>query len=93
MKTKIETKLKRLSKEQRVGLHERASYGEALRLWELAAVSGYSYKTVLKWKREGLPMLDGKINKAEALKWRAEFVKANPLPETEVSRLIPASLR
>jgi hypothetical protein len=71
--------------------------GMALRLKELALATGYSYSTVLKWKRDGLPLVDGRITASDALAWRKEFVAADRERAAEDARLIesqiPAVLR
>jgi hypothetical protein len=93
---KIETKIKLMTKKQRLDLHERADLGEALLLWELAVVTGYTYLKVLEWNRDGLPLMDGKIPKRDAIAWRKKDLakkKNEGVPESDVSHLVPAVLR
>lgn len=60
---------KQLTEEQ---IHEKAARGLALTLTELAVATGYGYSTVRAWKPQGLPLVGGKITKAEALEWRRD---------------------
>ncbi len=69
-------KLARLTDDQRAAIHRRSEAGEALFLWELTVVSGYSYSTLQKWRREGLPLVDGKLPWKEAWEWRKAYVRA-----------------
>ncbi len=48
----------------------KAQLGAALNLRELAVALGYSYPIMRKWRRDGMPMMDGKITRAEAWTWR-----------------------
>ena len=68
------TRVRNLSAEEKAAIHLRANAGEALYLWELAVVLGYSYAVLLKWKRDGLPLVDRKLPKSEAWAWRKDFV-------------------
>lgn len=92
---KAELKIKTLSRKGRLLLHERADLGEALFLWELAVVTGYSYEKISEWRRDGLPLVDGKITKTEAVEWRKAFVRSAPsqLREDSIEHLVPAILR
>lgn len=49
---------------------QKAQAGMALNLRELARALGYSYSVILQWKRDGLPLMDGRVTKNEALAWR-----------------------
>lgn len=89
-------KVRNLAKSEREQLHARAKRGEALALWELAVVLGYSYSVLLTWKREGLPLVDGKLPASEAWVWRKAFLASkpeNPQQESSIAHLIPANLR
>jgi len=69
-------KVANISDAERRDIQRRGHDGEALFLWELAVFLGYGYSTILKWKREGLPLVDGKIPAKEAWAWRKRFVQA-----------------
>jgi hypothetical protein len=55
-------------------IHRLAALGAFLNLKQLSIVTGFCYSTVHKWRREGLPLIDGKITLADALAW----LKAKP---------------
>jgi len=57
---------KQLSPEE---IHRRAKLGAFLNLKQFSIVTGFCYSTVHKWRREGLPLIDGKITLADALAW------------------------
>ena len=57
----------------------RAREGLALNLKELAVATGYGYSTVRGWHYNGMPLLDGKITRTEALAWRRKYEKAKPV--------------
>jgi hypothetical protein len=57
----------------------RARGGMALNLKELAVATGYGYSTVRGWHLNGMPLLDGKITRKEALTWRKEYEKSKPV--------------
>jgi hypothetical protein len=52
----------------------KAQSGVSLNLRELATALGYSYSTMQQWKREGLPLVDGKLPKNEAWLWRKTYL-------------------
>lgn len=56
----------------------RARMGLALNLQELAIATGYGYSTVRGWHDNGMPLLDGKITRKEALGWRRRYEKTKP---------------
>jgi hypothetical protein len=68
-----EKMMNELSAEEKDAVLKKAKDGLALKLWELAIASGYSYNQIRIWKRQGLPLLDGKITLADAIKWRKEL--------------------
>ena len=57
----------------------RARDGLALNLKELAVATGYGYSTVRVWHSNGMPLLDGKITRSEALAWRRKYEKSKPV--------------
>ena len=57
----------------------RAREGLALNLKELAIATGYGYSTVRGWHHNGMPLLDGKITRSEALAWRRKYEKSKPV--------------
>jgi len=57
----------------------RAREGMALNLKELAIATGYGYSTVRCWHTNGMPLLDGKITRSEALAWRRKYEKFKPV--------------
>lgn len=57
----------------------RAREGLALNLKELAVATGYGYSTVRGWHSNGMPLLDGKITRSEALAWRKKYERSRPL--------------
>lgn len=61
-----------------------------LSLRELALALGYSYLTILKWKKDGLPLIDSRITKGEALAWRRKHLGHETYL---IENQIPASLR
>ena len=65
----------------------RAREGLALNLKELSVAAGYGYSTVRGWHYNGMPLLDGKITRSEALAWRKKYEKSKPvesLPENSI---------
>ena len=66
----------------------RAREGLALNLKELAIATGYGYSTVRNWHSNGMPLLDGKITRSEALAWRKKYERSKP----QESRFLPPSL-
>lgn len=57
----------------------RAREGMALNLKELAIATGYGYSTVRCWHTNGMPLLDGKITRSEALAWRRKYERSKPV--------------
>ena len=57
----------------------RAREGLALNLKELAVATGYGYSTVRGWHYNGMPLLDGKITRGEALAWRKKYERSKPV--------------
>lgn len=70
----MDKKIKGLTPEQKQEIKHRADFGEVQYLWEIAAITGYAYKTLMKWNAQGLPLVDGKINAWEAIKWRKRYL-------------------
>jgi hypothetical protein len=62
-------------------IHANAARGMALNMTELAIATGYGESTIRKWKAEGLPLVSGRITKADALEWRRGYeVRRRELP-------------
>lgn len=60
-------------------VRQRAREGLALNLQELAIATGYGYSTVRRWHDNGMPLLDGRITRSDALAWRKRFERLKPL--------------
>ena len=66
----------------------RAREGLALNLKELAIATGYGYSTVRGWHYNGMPLLDGKTTRSEALAWRKKYEKTKPLESRSLSPIL-----
>ncbi len=71
----------------------RAKTGLALNLSELAVATGYSRSTVRLWHRYGMPLYDGRIILAEAMKWVRANRKTVDAGPALVSQTSPPTLR
>jgi hypothetical protein len=75
-------------------IFQRAKNDLPLSLRELSVASGHCYSIVKRWRKNGLPMLDGRITLKEALEWRRsqEPVKSQPETRPQVEIEPPASI-
>ena len=55
-------------------IREHAGLGMALNMTELSIVTGWGESTIRKWKQEGLPLIDGRITKEDAIAWRRAYL-------------------